>query len=170
MRAHTRLLVAGAVAFAVLLGVGYVLLITHDGSSSPKSADLDARELAVEHQLLCPQCMNERLDVCNLAICNDMKAVIRQRLQAGDPPEVIVAYFRDRYGERVLARVPAQGFNLVLFGWVGGSLAMVALIGGFFLFQLRRPAGRAGPAPAAGAPSPDDAWLDRQLAESEDDA
>ncbi|MEI6504530.1 MAG: hypothetical protein WCO90_01445, partial [Planctomycetota bacterium] len=49
---------------------------TTDGSPEPVPArptPSDAQVLAVEQQLLCPLCVNERLDVCTLAICNDMK-------------------------------------------------------------------------------------------------
>jgi cytochrome c-type biogenesis protein CcmH len=171
MPGRSRLVAAGVIVLVVVAGIGYVLLVTRGGPAASTSGDLEARALAVQHQLLCPQCTNERLDVCNLAICNDMKAVIRQRLAAGDPPEVIVAYFRDRYGDRVLAQVPREGFNLVLFAWVGGSVMVVALTGGYFLLSLRRAATPAAPgADGADGGAPDDAWLDRQLAEHEEDA
>jgi cytochrome c-type biogenesis protein CcmH len=172
MRPPTRLVVVAGIALAVALGVGYVLFATHGRAGDAASGTIEERSLAVERQLLCPQCTDERLDVCNLAICNDMKAVIKQRLQNGDAPQTIIEYFQNRYGQRVLAQVPARGFNLVLFGWVGGSLALVALAGGAFLVQLRRGHPRAAPAAAtaaAGATAPDDAWLDRQLEAGEDD-
>ena len=156
-----RAAAAGFVALAIVGAIAFVLFATRGGPSAPAAGDLEAQALAVERQLLCPQCTNERLDVCTLAICNDMKGVIRERLEAGAPPDDIVLYFRNRYGERVLREIPREGFNLVLFGWVGGSLALVALVGGGFLYRLRR-ASRVRPAPAD-PPSPDDRWLDAQI-------
>ena len=73
-----------------------------------------------------------------------MRATIREQLAAGTPPDQIVFFFRARYGDRVLAQLPREGFNLLLFGWVAGSLALVAAGGGFALFRMRRSARRTG--------------------------
>jgi cytochrome c-type biogenesis protein CcmH len=155
-----RVAVIGAVAALVALVFAIVVTSSGGGSHAP-SGDISAQALAVEHQLLCPQCTNERLDICNLAICNDMKGVIRERLQGGQSQDEIVGYFRNRYGERVLSQVPREGFNLVLFGWVGGSLLLVAIAGGAFIVQLRR--GSNASTRVAISPTADDEWIDRQL-------
>ena len=84
----------------------------------------DAQMMAVERQLLCPLCVNERLDVCTTAVCADMKQIIRERLAAGASPDDIILYFETRYGPKVRAQIPATGFNLVLFGWVGAALVL----------------------------------------------
>ncbi len=110
-------------------------------------AELEAQALQIEQQLLCPQCTNKRLDVCELAICRDMKQVIRDRLMAGDDPDEIIFGFSARYGERVLAELPREGFNLLLFGWVGGSIVGVAALGAFFLWRLRLGASGRGSRP-----------------------
>jgi len=96
------------------------------------------QQLAIERQLLCPQCVNERLDQCELPICEDMRMIIRQQLAAGTPPDQIVFFFRARYGERVLADLPREGFNLLLFGWVAGSLLLMGAGGGWALWRMRR--------------------------------
>jgi cytochrome c-type biogenesis protein CcmH/NrfF len=96
------------------------------------------QQLAIERQLLCPQCINERLDQCELPICEDMRTIIRQQLAEGTPPDQIVFFFRARYGERVLADLPREGFNLLLFGWVAGSLLLMAVGGGWALWRMRR--------------------------------
>src|SRR4051812_40341914 len=77
----------------------------------------DEAALQIEKRLLCPQCTNLRLDVCDTQICADMRQEIKDRLAKGQSDEQIVAYFQGRYGQRVLAEVPARGFNLILFGW-----------------------------------------------------
>jgi cytochrome c-type biogenesis protein CcmH len=98
------------------------------------------QQLAIERQLLCPQCVNERLDQCALPICEDMRTVIRQQLAEGTPPDQIVFFFRARYGERVLANLPREGFNLLLFGWVIGSVLVMGVGGGWALWRMRRAA------------------------------
>ena len=125
-----------------------------------EAQDLEAQALQIERQLLCPQCTNKRLDVCELPICQDMRQLIRERLAAGSTPDDILLFFSNRYGERVLADLPKSGFNLVLFGWVGGSVALVALAGGLTLLRLRRTAARSAAGRLADA---DERWLDAQL-------
>ena len=134
----------GAPGPLVLLAT--LLLAAAELSAGPLPAaaqEVDAeQQLAIERQLLCPQCVNERLDQCARAICEDMRAAIREQLAAGTPPDQIIFFFRARYGDRVLAQIPREGFNLLLFGWVAGSLALVALGGGFALRRMRRSARR----------------------------
>lgn len=152
--------VAGTIALAVLV----VAVLGSRGERVPTDASQEQQALAIERQLLCPQCTNKRLDVCELAICNDMKRVIRERLAAGALPDEIIFAFSNTYGPRVLAELPREGFNLALFGWVGGSIVAVGLLGGWFLYRLRRPSrlddGRA-------SVDGDDAWIDEQLARHE---
>ena len=96
------------------------------------------QQLAIERQLLCPQCVNERLDQCELPICEDMRTIIRQQLLEGVPPDQIVFFFRARYGERILANLPIEGFNLLLYGWVIGSVLLMSLGGTWALWRMRR--------------------------------
>ena len=128
-------------------------------------ARLEAQALALERQLLCPQCTNKRLDVCEIAICQDMKSVIRAQLAAGATGDDILLYFSNRYGPRVLAQLPREGFNLWLWGWVGASVVVVAALGGWVLVSQRRSAQPAAAVGSANAPpDADDRWLDEQLA------
>ena len=94
---------------------------------------------------------NKRLDVCELAICNDMRETIRRELAAGRPSDDIIYFFRNRYGDRVLAELPKSGFNLLLWGWVAASMALVTAGGALGLYRLRQGSSpRRGP-PSAGA-------------------
>jgi len=138
----------------------------------PPSPDprTEAQAQAIERQLLCPICTNERLDVCGTAICADMKQIIRERLTAGSTPDDIILYFEQRYGARVRADLPKEGFNLVLFGWVGASLALVAAGGAWFLLSARRTSMLTAGQLAATPPAVDEAWLDAQIAEDAPEA
>lgn len=124
--------------------------------------DFEAQALQIEQQLMCPRCINVRLDTCELTICEDMRAEIRDQLAAGRSGDDILLYFSDRFGDVVLAELPREGFNLWLFGWVGGSTLLVAAIGATALWRMRRGATLA----AAGGGSLDaseERWLDDQL-------
>ena len=134
------------------------------GHAQELSPALEERALGIERQLLCPQCTNKRLDVCELTICVDMRGQIREQLVLGRTNDEIIFFFSNRYGQRVLAEIPREGFNLVLFGWVGGSFVLVAVGGALFLLQLRRGGRAYRAAHAAPSASPeDDAWLDAEL-------
>lgn len=151
-----------ALPLAVLVA-GVLTLVVAPRSAEAQVPATDEQALAIERQLLCPVCTNERLDVCTTAICNDMKRIIRDRLAAGANPDDIILYFETRYGPKVRAELPAEGFNLWLYGWIAASLLLVGGGGAWFLARLR-----ATPATAAHAPPPpeeaaDDAWLDEQL-------
>ena len=102
------------------------------------SPELEERALGIERQLLCPQCTNKRLDVCELAICIDMRQQVREQLMQGRTNDEIIFFFSNRYGQRVLADIPREGFNLLLFGWVAGSLLLMGAGGGWALWRMRR--------------------------------
>lgn len=144
-------------AVAVLALAAGLLTSVHEASAQLPPTEEQA--IAIERQLLCPQCTNKRLDVCELAICRDMKQIIRERLAAGATADDIILFFEVRYGPQVRAELPREGFNLWLFGWVGGAIVAVGAAGAWFLLSLRR---RARPAAATGTPA-DDAWLDEEL-------
>lgn len=147
--------VALVLVAAGVLGVGVFTFLSGRGPAAPPT--LEARTLQVEQQLLCPQCTNKRLDVCELAICQDMRREIRTRLEQGESEAAIVAFFSGRFGDRVLATVPRSGFNLWLWGWVVGSVVVVGALGARWLrAQTRRSA-------APPLVESDDRWLDAQL-------
>lgn len=152
---------------ALLAALGAALTIAALAAAPPPARAqappaTEEQALAIERQLLCPQCTNKRLDVCELAICVDMKRIIRERLAAGSTPDDVILYFENRYGERIRADLPKEGFNLLLFAWVGAAIVGVAGAGAYYLVSLRRRAA------ARAEPPPDDPWLDDVVARIED--
>jgi len=151
---------AAAVAAVAIVALAALLALAPPGGEA-SAPDPEAQALQLERQLLCPKCTNLRLDQCELQVCHDMRREIRDQLAAGANNDDVLLFFSSRFGDRVLADLPRSGFNLVLFGWVGGSIVLVALGGGMTLWRLRR---SARPLAVAGAPSEvDERWLDEQL-------
>ena len=108
---------------------------------SPAYADdpLAAKELQVERQLGCPICTNLPLNVCDNQLCQEMRGVIRQKLEAGETPDQVVAFFVSRYGDAVLLEPPQRGFSLAAWSMPFLAIAVGALIFFAFLRQsLRR--------------------------------
>ena len=85
-------------------------------------------QLAVEQRLLCPQCQEVRLDVCDRPICTDMKADVARRLAAGESQDAIVAAYRQAYGPSILADNQPAGPLASLLPWLALNLAIRSLV------------------------------------------
>lgn len=101
------------------------------------AADLEQRAQALDRKLIAPCCWTSTLNEHFSPESEDMKMEIRQRLSQGQDEKQILAYFEQKYGERILSEPKAAGFNLAVW-----FFPIVALsIGGFLLmYVLRQPA------------------------------
>ena len=61
-----------------------------------------------------------------------MRAVVRDRLRAGETPEQVKAYFASKYGEWILLEPRMTGLNILLYVLpvvlVVGGIAIVAIL------------------------------------------
>ena len=136
-------------SFALVLGLAAALLWSSAAwAQSGGKVVTDDEVNAVAKQLYCPVCENTPLDVCPTQACADWRADIRDKLALGWTDEQIKAYFAQQYGDRVLARPPARGLNLVVY--IVPPLAL--LLGGFLLYRYLT--GRRTIAMAAASPAP----------------
>ncbi len=129
-----------------LLTVGVVLLI----GAAASAASLDDRVREVASRLMCPVCAGRTVAESTSELAAQMRAIIRERLQRGESPESIVAYFVERYGEGVLAEPPPRGVGVV--AWLAPALAV--LVG--LLYVVVRFGRGAGPPPEEGGPGLDE--------------
>jgi cytochrome c-type biogenesis protein CcmH len=60
-------------------------------------------------------------------MAQEMRDLIREQLLTGKTPEEVTAYFVERYGEWILLKPTAQGFN-----WTVWLLPILMLAGGLF--------------------------------------
>ncbi|TMD55913.1 MAG: hypothetical protein E6I85_01845 [Chloroflexi bacterium] len=93
-------------------------------------------QLAVEQRLMCPQCLQTRLDVCDTPVCTDLKADIARRLAAGESQDSIVGSYRVAYGSTILSSDQPGG----LAGWIPWTVAAAGLFALGLLALRRRPA------------------------------
>jgi cytochrome c-type biogenesis protein CcmH len=105
----------------------------------------EARAQALEMEIRCVQCQNEPIAQSTADIAADMRALVRERVAAGDSDEEIRAFFRARYGDFVLFRPPWDGRTWAL--WLAPML--LALCGLAGVLSLRT-------TPAAGGEPPDE--------------
>lgn len=116
------------------------------------SLEEDVRQIAAE--LRCPVCQGLSVADSPSRMADQMRDLIRERLEAGESPEAVKAYFVERYGEWILLAPRREGFNLFL--WI---LPFLGLAGGavVLLVVLRRWKRRPAAAPASVNP----AYLER---------
>lgn len=93
---------------------------------------LEARTTAVASTLRCPVCQGESIQDSPSELARQMRAVVRDRLRAGNTPDEVKAYFVSKYGEWILLEPTMKGLNVLLYVLpvllVVGGLALVAVL------------------------------------------
>jgi len=141
------------------LGLAMVLLAAsplHAGEARPLADDptLEARMMAVADTLRCVVCQNETVAASHAELARDLRAQIRQQLQAGRSEQQVRDFMVARYGDFVLYRPPLQPSTAAL--WLGpfALLALAALVWWRYLRRASATARRGGSIAAAATPPP----------------
>ena len=96
---------------------------------------LERQVLDIAKDLRCTVCQNQPVAESNADLARDMRAIIREQVQAGKSRDEIVKYFVDRYGDYVLMNPPKRGSGAIV--WIG-PLALIVVVGVSGLVFLRR--------------------------------
>lgn len=106
----------------------------------------EARARGLEAEIRCVQCENEPIAQSTADIAADMRALVRERIAAGDSDAEIRNFFRERYGDFVLFRPPWDARTWALWG---APLVLLGL-GLAVVFTMRRRAPSAPLTPEEG--------------------
>lgn len=107
-----------------------IILLMLMGCADDKSnLSLIERAQEIDRSLMCPVCPSETVDQSQVELAKQMRAIIREKLVAGESSQEIVDFFVSRYGESVLAAPTKTGFNLI--AW---SIPVLGLFGGIVIF------------------------------------
>ncbi len=117
-------------AFLVLVLVATPLFAA-DVSEDPLERQM--REIA--KVLRCAVCQNQPISDSNAGLARDMRAIIREQLQAGKSRDEIIAYFVERYGNYVLLKPPVDRSGAAV--WFLPPLLLL-VIGAFAIVFVRR--------------------------------
>jgi cytochrome c-type biogenesis protein CcmH len=139
-------------ALAVLVALAIVWIATFVIAAHPPT--LDQRVHDVASQLRCPTCNGETAADASTPGAEQMRAVIRQKLLAGESDQHILADFRASYGEDIMANPPPSGFTLII--WLGPPLMLLA---GIALVALASREWRASPSATSAVPTADGVGL-----------
>ena len=101
----------------------------------------------LEGELICPTC-ETTLDQSSAPVADQMRAIIRERIRAGDTKSEIKERLVADYGPGVLAAPPRSGFDLLAWLLPILGLGLAAVVVGFAAWRWSRP-GRDALAPAA---------------------
>lgn len=96
--------------------------------------NVDDRTETISKTLRCVVCQNQSIYDSNAPLAEDMRRLVRKRVEAGDSDDETREYLRERYGDYVLMSPPLQMNTLLLWG---GPLILVLLGGAWFLMRLR---------------------------------
>jgi cytochrome c-type biogenesis protein CcmH len=143
------------------------MLVHAQAATSPDEilADpvLEQRARGLAKQLRCLVCQNQSIDDSDAELAHDLRALVREQLQAGASDQEILAFLTARYGDFVLLRPPVKPAT---WGLWFGPLALLLVAGAGVVVYLRR----RGPRDAANPPltEAEQARLDALMAEASD--
>ena len=121
---------------ALIVFVLLALAIATGPAQSQDEAEIDARTEAVSKTLRCVVCQNQSIYDSNAPLAEDMRRMVRKRIEAGDTDDEAREYLRNLYGDYVLMSPPLQ-LNTILL-WAG-PVILVLFGGVWFLSRLRQP-------------------------------
>ncbi len=126
-------------ALAALFVAGCAVLASAQGLEPvlPDPAQ-EARAQELHKRIRCLVCQNQSIHESNAELARDLRAVVRERVAAGDTDDQAVAYLVARYGDWVLLRPPLNGRTLLL--WLGPPFILGAALirTGVYFVRSRR--------------------------------
>ncbi len=95
---------------------------------------LDQHVSRIGSQLKCPICQGESVADSSSTLAQQMRSVIREKIQAGQSDSQIIQFFSDRYGNQIVWEPQWWGFSMLT--WL---VPIALLLGGLVLifFTLR---------------------------------
>lgn len=132
-------ILALVLALTVVAGPAFAVL----PEEQLKDPVLEARARHLSRELRCVVCQNQTIDDSDAPLAADLRAILRERLTAGDTDEQAKAYLVQRYGDFVLLTPPINPATLFL--WFGPALLLLG--GAFGVWRYWRGRSVAAPAP-----------------------
>lgn len=93
------------------------------GAELPNAAD-EARARDLFRELRCMVCQNQSIDDSNAPLAQDLRALVRERVAAGDSNTEIKDYLVARYGEFVLLKPRIETETILL--WATPAIVLIA--------------------------------------------
>ena len=104
--------------------------------AAPLAPDDAARAEAIAEGLRCVVCQNQSVADSDAQLAKDLRALVEERVAAGDTDQEVRDYVSARYGDYVLLRPRASAQNALL--WGGPLIGLVLGAGGACAFVRSR--------------------------------
>lgn len=118
--------------------LGLLLLLLFAGLATTQGVQLEREVFNIAGELRCPVCRSESAADSSSETSIEFRTIIRERLEAGESREEILAYFQQTYGDWILLDPPRRGLYL----WVWGLPIAAGVLGlgvlGYFLTRWRK--------------------------------
>lgn len=119
------------------LALAAALLLPAAGIALAQDGYDEADAQAIDRMLMCPVCPAQTIDQTEVTQARQMRAKVRELLDAGATRSEILDWFRERYGPGIVAEPPRSGINLI--AWIlPGVVIVLALVGGVFVLRAMR--------------------------------
>jgi cytochrome c-type biogenesis protein CcmH len=92
----------------------------------------EAQAKALMEELRCLVCQGQSIADSNAELAGDMRAMVRQRIAAGEKPEAVRAWLIERYGDWVSYRPPVEPMT-----WPLWAAPLLLLLAGAWLLRKR---------------------------------
>ena len=106
-----------------LLAATPALAISDPREALPNPAQ-EQRAVTLGSQLRCLVCQNESIEDSGADLARDLRAIVRQRIAAGDTDDQVIAWMTDRYGDFVRLKPPFNPTTAIL--WLSPILGLLA--------------------------------------------
>lgn len=102
--------------FSILM-IYFLMPVIYAFAQSPNTTQnvLQQRAYSLYSQLRCPVCQGQSLAESPAELAGDMRALILERLQAGDEEQTIINFLKDRYGDTILFNPPFSKRTYILW-------------------------------------------------------
>lgn len=100
--------------------------------------EINRRAKSIGQSLRCVVCQNQSIEESDASLAQDMRTLVRARVEAGESEADVISFMQERYGDFVLLKPPVQKNTYVLW-FAPFLLALLGLI--WFGAQSRRKAG-----------------------------
>jgi cytochrome c-type biogenesis protein CcmH len=128
-----------SIGLALLLAFLISPAFAYDPGGELKDPVKEEQTRELFRELRCMVCQNQSIDDSDAPLAKDLRALVRERVAAGESNDEIKDFLVARYGNFVLLKPPLAGETLLLWG----TPIAILLIGGtvaFFALRRRRAA------------------------------
>lgn len=103
-----------------------------------ENSPYDAEVFKIADQLQCPVCQGQTVAFSNSGLAQQMRALIKKKLEEKQTQAQILQYFVERYGDGILTNPPPNGFTVVV--WILPFVIFLVAVGvvGYVLRGWRR--------------------------------